>query len=183
MKKMQRITSTIGLILTISILLCFLSGCDLVIHPPEDGTVGADMGKPTEKVTEKLQKEYCTATVDENFSPNKVIVELFSEYENVDYIVESFADVGCIKLYERWRADDDFIKSFVLTLDKDSKENVLEMIKVLEKRDDVYCAYPCYLVYPDAVPSGYDSDITLQWAIDKLQLPDAWDINTDLLQP
>ncbi len=178
MKKMQRITSTIGLILTISILLCFLSGCDLVIHPPEDGTVGADMGKPTEKVTEKLQKEYCTATVDEDFSPDKVIVELFPEYESVDYTVESFADVGCTKLYERWRADDDFIKSFVLTIDKDSKENVLEMIKVLEKRDDVYCAYPDYLVYLDAVPSGYDSDITLQWAIEKLQLPDAWDITT-----
>lgn len=191
MKKSGKFTLFINIVLTVSILLCFFAGCDLVMDPPEDGTVAADVGKPTERSSEKstetdefgnikLQKEYCTATVDEDFALNKVIVELFSEYEDVEYTIESFADAGCTRLYECWRADDDFIKLFVLTLDKESKENVLEMIKILEQREDVYCAYPSYLFYYDAIPSGYSDNTSDQLAIKKLQLTSAWDINTDI---
>lgn len=181
MKKIQRITSTIGLILTVSILLCFLAGCDLVIHPPEDGTVGADMGKPTEKVTEKLQKKYCTATLDDNFCDDEVLVYLLPEYKDVEYTVEDFADIGCIYL-EAWTSDDDPIKELDLILDKNSKENVLEAIKKLEKREDVYYAKPEYVYYIDASPDDYDPYSSRQWAISRLKLTDAWDINTDLSQ-
>lgn len=181
MKKIQRITSTIGLILTVSILLCFLSGCDLVIHPPEDGTVGADMGKPTEKVTEKLQKEYCTATADGDFVSDKVLIKLFPEYEKIEYTVEDFANIGCVSLKDN-TPKGDHIKCYIIQLDKKSRDNVILQIKELEKREDIYSASPVYGFVFDLLPSDYNAKLSSQWAIEKLQLPDAWDINTDLSQ-
>lgn len=60
-----------------------------------------------------------------------------------------------------------------------SKQNVLDVIHELEKRDDVLVAEPNYIIELDSssvVPN--DTYVNKQWAIDKINLPSAWGITT-----
>lgn len=60
-----------------------------------------------------------------------------------------------------------------LKLEEKSKQNVLNVIKELEKRSDVYYAGPDYLITPQSTPN--DSLVVGQWALDVLDLPECWD--------
>lgn len=64
-----------------------------------------------------------------------------------------------------------------LELAEPSKEAVLEAINILEKRDDVRSAEPNYIGKFSTLISNdlYRND---QWALNYLQLPDAWHIST-----
>ena len=63
-----------------------------------------------------------------------------------------------------------------LELKNKGKENILKAIRELEKRDDIICADPDHIDQLDANPD--DPRIGDQWALNKINLPEAWNITT-----
>lgn len=72
-----------------------------------------------------------------------------------------------------------FHKILCLELTEPGKENVLSAVKLLEQRDDVICACPDYIFSVCGTePMGEYCEDAGQWAINKIQLPQAWDMET-----
>lgn len=71
----------------------------------------------------------------------------------------------------------DFRQVLCLTLEEKGKQNVLDTIVEVIKHPDVIYAGPDYIIHPFVTqpndPYRFD-----QWAIDKIQLPQAWDTTT-----
>lgn len=63
-----------------------------------------------------------------------------------------------------------------INLTDKSKENVLNLIKKLEERDDVLAAYPNYIQIQDSIPN--DTYYNTQWGSKRINLPNAWNITT-----
>lgn len=94
-----------------------------------------------------------------------------------NYSVESNCDdMDCSELSGRI-SKEDFRQILSLELDNPGKENVLKLIKELEKRDEVLYAGPDYHYYHDTtIPN--DQKYTSQWSLTKIKAPQAWDITT-----
>lgn len=147
-------------------------------------------------------KQICNATINDNFVDDSILVTLtnseslkFLEYSknsfdnlellNVSELTEEISEElneqisGMVDLKNKY--DDIFIQKFkrtlILKLAQPSKETVLEYIKVLEKREDVYCAEPSYIGEFTSTNSN-DLFSNKQWALNSIKLPDAWDITT-----
>ena len=104
-----------------------------------------------QSTSESLEKIYCQATLDDLFSDDIVLLVMFPEYNFTEYTVETFAYVGCIELNDLSIDPEEgkLCRILALYLDTHSKENVLNVIKILEERDDVYCAEPSYWMSVD----------------------------------
>ncbi len=112
---------------------------------------------------------------------------MFPEYNDIDYTPSSFQNLGISSVEKIFHGDRTDIPSHILklTLSIESKQNVLDSIKVLESRFDVYRAAPNYYCTPMSDPG---EDVSLpndpqytagnQWAIDKIDLPLAWSVTT-----
>lgn len=92
--------------------------------------------------------------------------------------------------------EDTFHQILLLELTEKSKQNVLDCIKTLEKRDDVMMAFPNYYtkccLIDDAISATdefvelntskssipNDTYVESQWAVSKINLPEAWNIST-----
>ncbi len=73
----------------------------------------------------------------------------------------------------------DFHQTIEIRLNKKSKQNVLDVIHKLEKSDDVIAVEPNYIVEIDSSQNlPNDTYVSNQWAISKINLPQAWDITT-----
>ena len=94
------------------------------------------------------KKIICEATLDETFDDNEIIVTLNKYFCYDDYSTSDFAELGCIELergvYYRHDLENGNTTVLHLTLSEHSKENVLDTIKELERRNDVYKAEPLY---------------------------------------
>ena len=107
------------------------------------------------------EKEYCTATLDDDFLDSSVIISLSNEatFKFEDYTPDDFKEINCIsvedltmytfatikqKFEENMLTENDlnFRRILLLEIANPSKENVLSAIKILEIRDDVFCAGP-----------------------------------------
>jgi len=64
-----------------------------------------------------------------------------------------------------------------LELENGSKENVIEAIRILEKRDDVLVAEPSFIEFPQTVNPN-DPRRNQQWGLDRIGAPSAWGITT-----
>ena len=106
----------------------------------------------TAQVNAKLRGE--TAELQKTAEPNVIT---FAEFSKVD--TENFHQILC------------------LTLETPGKQNVLDAIAALMKHPDVIAAEPDYTVYAATVTPN-DTYRTAQWAIDKIQLRQAWDYTT-----
>jgi len=71
-----------------------------------------------------------------------------------------------------------FHQIFCIELNTMGKEKVLDAISEIEKRDDVLYAGPDYVLTTCATYTN-DTLRSAQWAIEKIDLPEAWDIETD----
>jgi len=86
-----------------------------------------------------IEKSYCTATLDDDFSDHVVIITLnylagyYAEPQFIEFVYSDFEFIS-------YGAGDK--KIFKLTLSEHSKEEVLSVIKLLEKRDDIFSAEP-----------------------------------------
>lgn len=98
---------------------------------------------------EHKNKILSTATIDQNFKDNEILVILCEcvsfDNEKYNYTPESFSEIKCIEVKELgvWKN-----KVLLLTLKNNDKEYVLEAIKKLDKRNDVISATPNYIGQP-----------------------------------
>ena len=106
----------------------------------------------TELVNAKLRGE--TAELQKTAEPDVIT---FAEFKEVN--TKTFRQILC------------------LTLDKADKQNVLDVIDILMKHPDVISAEPDYVIRAAATTPN-DPYRTEQWAIDKIQLRNAWDYTT-----
>lgn len=134
-------------------------------------------------ISEDNKKSYCSATLEDEFADDTIIVVLTNEASNsgYSYTVDDFKDIDCCGVKDLTAGiqesvsynKDTFNKILQLTLSSHGKENVLRSIKTLEKRDDIKSAEPNYIeTYCEVLPN--DSFETAQWAIDYIGLPDVW---------
>ncbi len=72
---------------------------------------------------------------------------------------------------------DTFKQILCIELEQCGKENVLKAIQILEKREDILYAGPDYQIQCESLTPN-DTYCSDQWAIDKINLPEAWDITT-----
>ena len=149
------------------------------------------------------EKVYCNASIEENFIDNEIMVIVgkekslnYYEFKTMDFI-----DIGCesIKDLTESRKNEvlsavngaknnvnisTFRRILLLTLNKNDKQNVLDCIKILEKRDDIISCEPNYGVLNASGPNinttlGYEigtNNIIEQWAISKISLQLAWNV-------
>ncbi len=151
-------------------------------------------------------KKVCNATLDDNFVDDTIIVTLtnsaslnFKEYNTSSFLELSLLEVrdSTIEISEKIKSQinkstsitNDMINSntnfditsfrttLVLKLANPSKTTVLDYIKILEDRNDVYSAEPNYIGKFESTVSN-DSFENEQWAINYLELQNAWDITT-----
>lgn len=147
------------------------------------------------------QKIYTNINFEESFILDEVIVVLSNEKSliNKKYTIYDFPEIECneviddtFPLVEKiqkqqmgiYESPDELVinrKTFnrilVIKLKKAGKFEVVEAIRKLEKREDVVSAEPNYLNGNSCQVSN-DVLLSEQWAINKIQLPDAWDIET-----
>ncbi len=104
-----------------------------------------------QSTSEPLEKIYCQATLDDLFSDYELLLVMFPEYNFVEYTVADFEYVGCIEVKDLTigPTEGKLCKILSLKLGTHSKENVLNVIKTLEQRADVYCAEPNYYMSID----------------------------------
>jgi len=96
-----------------------------------------------------------------------------------EYTPEDFSEINCISVDDiSGRITEGEICRFLaLEIPGDSKQNVLDAIKVLEKRRDIYIAEPNFIESADISPNDQKySDQELAFNI--ISLPSAWNITT-----
>jgi len=142
---------------------------------------------------------YNTATIEDNFTDDIILVTLmekatFSQKSPQSlrrYTSADFSDLGIANVTEITEAlisraeqqardgdiskTDSFRRILKLELEKPSKQNVLDKIRVLQKREDIRSAEPNFIgkfssITPNAIYAGS------QWAINNMQLTQAWGI-------
>ncbi|MCL2540483.1 MAG: S8 family serine peptidase [Firmicutes bacterium] len=149
------------------------------------------------------QKFFSEATLEDDFADDSVLVVLNYEASRSSkaYTTRDFVDIGCINVVdlsertadtiraqseksrtledESMRVDSGaFRKILKLELQTRSKEGVLSAIKQLEKRSDIVSADPNYFMTTFATPNDPYYGSGDQWAIDNIQLPQAWNLTT-----
>ena len=156
----------------------------------------------------KEQKYTCNATIDDDFEDDSVLVMFNHETslelkkytpndfyklgvvqvnditaDTVNEIKEQRADsISYVNKYsdsaETYNIDESkFNQVILLKLNACNKQNVLDTVKKLEKRDDVLIAQPNYTYTLDSVTAN-DARVNEQWAINKINLPNAWSQTT-----
>ncbi len=73
-----------------------------------------------------------------------------------------------------------FNQILCIELEQPGKDNVLAAIEELQRRDDVLYAAPDYVISLSATTNTATNDpnVSEQWALDAIQLSDAWDVTT-----
>lgn len=203
---MKRSIKIIGIFIVIFLLLCTVAPVFALNTNIEN------------EYTSSEEKIYCKATIDDDFSNNRILVVLknneslkLKSYSSDDFYGITCKSVKSLTTSTDKKAKlqiDDFLKnslyakeantSFIrhetndfksvdlntyrrvicIELEENSKENVLEVIKALEKRDDVLYAGPDYFVYLnsdsedslDTIKSRYQYGI---WGNDAINLSEA----------
>ena len=106
-----------------------------------------------------FRKRYCVVSIDEDFEDNEVSLRTTPAASVREYTVEDFADVGCTEIlytkeYKKIPGTNIEVtwRFYVLKLATHSKENVINAIRILEQRDDVFYVRPMFPMSVDAVP-------------------------------
>lgn len=186
-KRLTRLTAGATAVL-LGLVLCF---------PIVELNVFAEQTTDSEKVysSATLNDKFADDTV-------LVVFNEQASYSMKNYGKEDFSSIGCIKIQnltqevttivqqnnpqgraflntERVVNDnelvnlDNYKRVLSLKLENKSKQNVLNAIKELEKRSDVYYVGPDYEISAQSLPD--DSLAAGQWALDVLDLPECWD--------
>lgn len=82
------------------------------------------------------EKKYSNETLEDNFEDNEIIIIVFEKYRDKEFVPEDFAEIDCVAV----RSSGGCYR--LLTLSENSKQNVLDCIKILEHRTDIYWAFP-----------------------------------------
>lgn len=152
--------------------------------------------------TSEVVKQICNATIDDNFADDTILVTLTQSesLKFLDYTKDNFNNLELASVSElteeistkldeqinssinsESNLDTIYIQQFkrtlILKLLNPSKATVLDYIKLLEKREDIYCAEPSYIGEFISTSSN-DPFRNNQWALNTIQIYNAWDITT-----
>jgi hypothetical protein len=127
-------------------------------EPPEgeDTSEEATTEEATTEELETIEKSPCYTTIDANFEDNRINVYIQPFANEKQYTVDDFKDIGCIEVKNAGyysKKNDCYYLWLYLTLDKHSKQNVLDMMKILDMRQDVVRAEPNWLFELDMLPN------------------------------
>ncbi|MCH5152807.1 MAG: S8 family serine peptidase [Clostridiales bacterium] len=146
------------------------------------------------------EKIYCEIDENTDFADDTIMVVLTNKVSlsAKKYTAADFAEISCIEVVdlteelwqrvinhqhsvdcnpERETKAETFNRILKLTISNSGKTNVVDDIIKLEKRNDVKAAEPNYII-ASAATSPDDMLIEKQWGLDKINLFDAWDIET-----
>lgn len=135
-------------------------------------------------------KIYCYASIDDNFEPDSVLVVLneSASFNENEYTIMDFNEINCIDVTDLTAVSTESITNneeaylvnkekyrrvLKLTLNEVSKENVLNTINILIKREDVLYAGPNYKLSLSS-SSLNDTYYSSQWAIENIDLSQTW---------
>ncbi len=139
-------------------------------------------------------KIYCSATVKDDFTEDKILVVLNNQasLEDKEYTAKDFSKIGCLSVKDFSRVGREKIKAgnsnamnpakfnriLSLTIPKQAKQAVLDKIKELEKMEIILSAEPNF---SDGELSGVPNHEKWaeQWALNMISMPAAWDFRTD----
>jgi len=133
------------------------------------------------------EKIYSEATIDDDFDGSSVLVVMDKNVGEINKVhKESFfgnfpkeyiKDLTelTVDIKEALIDVDNFRQILQIKLPEDSKENVLNVIRQLEKIEGIVYAGPSYAVYADATTPN-DPSFVNQWGLHKINAPLAWDI-------
>lgn len=146
------------------------------------------------------EKIYCEIDENTDFADDTIMVVLTNKVSlsTKQYTVADFPEIDCVEVIdlteglwqqvinhqhsvdcnpERETKAETFNRILKLTISNSGKTNVVDGIRKLEKRNDVKAAEPNYII-ASAATSPDDMLIEKQWGLDKINLFDAWDIET-----
>ncbi len=132
----------------LSILLAvLLTACVPEEIPSVSTAVSLQPGVPTNTVSvskPQPEKLICDVSIEERFNDHKLLIVVYPQWNYVIYTPDNFPSIGCVSVRELKAPKNDDLPTRViqLTLDKNSKQNVLDCVKILAQREDVYCAQP-----------------------------------------
>ena len=134
----------------------------------------------SDDVEDSIEKVYCEATIEDDFTDNEILIVVTPENNFIEYTINDFSAIGCVEIEDLTiePKENELCRIFHLTLSVHSKQNVLDSIKVLEEREDIYCAEPNYKALLTSIPDDPYYNDNEQWALNKIQLPAAWNIET-----
>lgn len=134
----------------------------------------------SDEIDDSIEKVYCEATIDDDFTDNEILIVVTPENNFREYTINDFSNIGCIEIEDLTiePKENELCRIFHLTLSVHSKQNVLDSIKMLEEREDIYSAEPNYISVLEETPNDTGYINNRQWIIDKIQLIDAWNIET-----
>ena len=155
------------------------------------------------RATTVEEKVYSTATIEDEFSDERVIVILNEKTSQTfkEYKISDFSEIKCKDIKVLNSAMREKLKKqlqnrtiqkeskhkTILSVDlkEKSKQNVLSVIEELQDRDDIYYVGPDYVTYAATIPNdefyqtiNIDTGKKMQWASDEISLPAAWDVTT-----
>lgn len=180
-------------------LLCVLLCIAVVL--PSSQVAFASVDEKSEMIVDAEEKIYCEATIDQEFSGNAVLVVLdkktgainkthdrkFFGSAKIANQIADVVDLTAIPNFETEKIGNDmllqidetnFRQILKLVLKTDDKENVLQVIRELEKIDGIVYAGPNYTCAKPAATFSNDTDLDTQWWLSNIQITEAWDITT-----
>ena len=100
---------------------------------------------------QEYSKLYCDYTADDMFMVDRILVTVYPFADHVLYTENDFAEIGCWDIEvirERQIGEDGPVTTLCLYIPQTTKERILEAVKVLESRDDLYRVAPEMLIRP-----------------------------------
>ena len=105
----------------------------------------------------------------------RISIMIQPAYNSKEYTKEDFADVRCVSLRD-WGVtgeSNEIHKFYTIYLpeDIDTPEEMLEIVRQLEKRDDIYASEISFAWAVDSMPEDNEYMVEDYWAIHKINLP------------
>ena len=174
----------LAILLTIALLLGTFAGCQpsqrqpaldagTATTAPAQQTEETETSEPTETDPPQTKprdpnKIYSSAQITEFYSDHEIIVIIDKSWYDKAYTAEDFSEFGCIDVKDISEEEDyksmlqSQYRTLLLTLQEESKQNVLDCIKILELREDMY-----FVDVKRILPVGDSPDALLEAGIRK----------------
>ena len=133
------------------------------------------------------EKIYCNATIDDDFDGSSVLVVMDKNVGGINKIYEEsfFGDFPqeyikdltelTVDIKEALIDEENFRQILQIKLSENSKENVLSVVRQLEKIEGIKYTGPNYAFYAGSTYPN-DPGFVEQWGLTKINAPEAWDI-------
>ena len=100
-------------------------------------------------------KKKRNATLEDNFFEHVILIEVMPSYNFKEYTPEDFSDLNCVEVRDHGGATEGKLgRHLAIYIEENGKQAVLDAIRVLEKRRDVFAVYPDFYITVELSPVG-----------------------------